>query len=71
MTSQGAPQPAKIQEKKTKELEFNPWNVTNFNNFLVYGCPECTHKSHDRVTFAKHAASNHHKVRSTNVTIWL
>ena len=71
MTSLAAPQPAKIQEKKTKELEFNPWNVTNFNNFLVYGCPECTHQSHDRVTFAKHAASNHHKVRSTNVTIWL
>lgn len=72
MTSLAA-QPAKEQEKKTSEitLEFNPWNVTNFNNFLVYGCPECTYKSHDRVTFAKHAASNHHKVRSTNVTIWL
>ena len=44
-------------------LDFNPWNVTNFNAFLVYDCPECQYKSLDCVTFAKHAAMRHyHKV---------
>ena len=52
-----------VDENIETPLDFNPWNVTNFEAFLVYECPECNHKSHDCVTFAKHAAIKHHKVR--------
>ena len=33
--------------------------MTNFETFLFYECPECTYKSQDRNTFARHAASTH------------
>ena len=41
-------------------LDSNPWNVTNFDAFLVYDCPECNYKNNDCVTFAKHAAMRHY-----------
>lgn len=37
----------------------NPWNVSNFEAFLFYDCPECNHKCQDRTTFAKHAILKH------------
>ena len=58
-----------VDENREIPLDFNPWNVTNFDAFLVYECPECKHKSHDCVTFAKHAAIKHHKVCDTTVTL--
>ena len=51
-----------IDENIEKPLEFNPWNVTNFEAFLVYECPECLYKSQDCGTLAKHAAIKHPKV---------
>ena len=57
-----------VDENSEIPLDFNPWNVTNFDAFLVYECPECKHKSHDCVTFAKHAAIKHHKVCDIIVT---
>lgn len=57
-----------VDENSEIPLDFNPWNVTNFDAFLVYECTECKHKSHDCVTFAKHAAIKHHKVCDIIVT---
>ena len=57
-------------DKDEKEIEestllnnvsdINPWDVTNFESFVFYECPECNHKSQDCTTFARHAVLNHH-----------
>ena len=57
-------------EKDEKEIEestlmhsvpdINPWDVTNFESFVFYECPECNHKSQDSTTFSRHAVLNHH-----------
>ena len=49
-------------ENLERHMDYNPWNVTNFDAFLVYECPECNHKSQDCGAFAKHAAIKHQKV---------
>ena len=43
------------KDEKEKEIEestlmhsvpdINPWDVTNFESFVFYECPECNHKS--------------------------
>ena len=50
-------------EKDEREIEestlmrsvpyINPWDVTNFESFVFYECPECNHKSQDCTTFAR------------------
>ena len=40
--------------------DINPWDVTNFESFIFYECPECNHKSQDCSTFARHAVLYHH-----------
>lgn len=58
-----------IQEKEPSSskivFDYNPWNVANFDAFLVYDCPQCSFKDKDCHRFAKHAAHNHQKVCST------
>ena len=55
-----------IQEKEPSSskivFDYNPWNVANFDAFLVYDCPQCSFKDKDCHRFAKHAAHNHQKV---------
>ena len=45
----------------------NPWDVTNFQAFLYYECPECDAKFQDVTVFARHAGSEHDQVRTTIV----
>ena len=41
----------------------NPWhNVSNFESFLFYGCPECVYKNTSVTEFANHISANHIKV---------
>lgn len=62
-----ADDPLEISDKETevpieqdeKPVKINPWNVVNFEAFLFYDCPECSHKCQDRTTFAKHAVMKH------------
>ena len=48
--------------KSTINVE-NPWhNISNFEDFLFYGCPECVYKNTSVSEFANHIAANHKKV---------
>ena len=55
-------------DRKTKQSvtdNFNPWDVPNLEQFLVYSCPECdTNFKHDtRDSFISHANDEHPKSR--------
>lgn len=58
--------PAKSDDLKVKVVEevlTNPWDVTNFEAFMFFECPQCSHKTRDCQAFAIHAAANHTQVR--------
>ena len=62
------PRPKRKSDRKIKQSvtdNFNPWNVPNLEQFLVYSCPECeTNFKHDtRDTFIAHANDEHPKSR--------
>ena len=41
------------------EEKFNPWNVTGFDDFLFYCCPECDSRTVTKSDFIQHAVNNH------------
>ena len=52
-------------KRKSVADNFNPWNVPNLEQFLVYSCPECDieFKHNTRDTFIAHANDKHPKSR--------
>ena len=48
---------------KPKEEAFNPWNVSNLDDFLHYCCPECDVRHESRTLFINHAIDEHPKSR--------
>ena len=49
------------------EEEFNPWNVSNVEEFLYFCCPECdfrTEISSGRISFMRHALSAHPRAKN-------
>ena len=48
---------------KPKEDVFNPWNVSNLDDFLHYCCPECDVRHESRTLFINHAIDEHPKSR--------
>ena len=62
------PRAKRKSDRKTKKIvtdNFNPWDVPNLEQFLVYSCPECdTYFKHNtRDTFIAHANDEHPKSR--------
>ena len=42
---------------------FNPWIVTNLDEFLFFCCPECDSQSPNKALFINHALIEHPKAR--------
>ena len=42
---------------------FNPWIVTNLDEFLFFCCPECDTQSPNKALFINHALIEHPKAR--------
>ena len=42
---------------------FNPWVVTNLDEFLFFCCPECDSQSPNKALFINHALIEHPKAR--------
>ena len=40
-------------------MEYNPWNVENFDEFLFYICPECNYFSKELEVLVDHAEDLH------------
>lgn len=52
----------KVKVDKNNVLSTNPWDVTNFEAFMFFECPQCPLKTRDCHAFAIHAAANHAEV---------
>ena len=55
--------PGKKRGVKPKEEVFNPWNVSNVDDFLHYCCPECDVRHDSKTLFINHAIDEHPKSR--------
>ena len=44
-------------------LTFNPWQVSNLDEFLFYCCPQCDHRAKDHQEFVVHAINEHEEAR--------
>ena len=56
-----------MNKKMEFEEEFNPWNVSNVEEFLYFCCPECdfrTEISSGRISFMRHALSAHPRAKN-------
>ena len=45
-----------------EDEKFNPWDVSNLEEFLYFCCPECDTKHPNKPAFINHALIEHPKV---------
>ena len=48
---------------ESEEMEDNPWNVENLEEFLYFCCPECDLKDQSKTEFLQHALEQHPKAK--------
>ena len=52
-----------FDDVSANDVEDNPWNVTNLNEFCFFLCPECDFKEKNQILFRNHAIETHRKAR--------
>ena len=50
-----------MEKPNSSEGNLNPWDVTSYQDFLFYNCPECQFKVKNQIEFHQHAIENHVK----------
>ena len=50
-------------KREDPDDNFNPWIVTNLDEFLFFCCPECDTQSPNKALFINHALIEHPKAR--------
>ena len=50
-----------MEKPNSLEDNLNPWDVTSYQDFLFYNCPECQFKVKNQIEFHQHAIENHVK----------